>query len=74
MYFVSPVSLNFWILSLFLVNGPQALKVNAGYFECNSGINVSPANKNVLTISFIFIIAFKTRYHPIMELYKTWII
>ena len=45
--------LHFLILSLFLVNGPQALKVKPGCFKCISGINLSPANKNVFTISFI---------------------
>ena len=42
----------FFIRSLFLVNGPQALYVNPGYLKCISGINLSPANKNVFTISF----------------------
>ena len=49
-------------------------QVNAGCFKCISALNLSPANKNLLTISFIFIVAFsgtafKTRYHPIMESY-----
>ena len=61
------------------MNGPKVLSVNLGSFKCIPGINLSPANKNLLTISFIFIIAlsgtafnrisFKTRYHPIMESY-----
>ena len=64
--------------SLFLVNSPQALQVNPGCFKCISGKNVSPVNKNLLTISFIFIhfngmafngIAFETKYHLIMESY-----
>ena len=63
-----------WILSLLLVNDPQALQVSPDCFKCISGINLSLTNKNLLTISLIFIIAFsgaafKTRYHPIMESY-----
>ena len=50
---VSPVSINFCIVYLFLVNGPHALYVNPGCFKCISGINFSPANKNILTNSFI---------------------
>ena len=45
--FEYPVSLNFCILPLFLVYGPQALYVNPGYFKWTSGIN-----KNVFAISF----------------------
>ena len=40
-------------LSLVLVNGPQALYVKPGCFKCISAINLSPANKNLLTISFL---------------------
>ena len=40
------------ILSLFLVNDPQALYVNPGCLNCISGIYLSPANENLLTISF----------------------
>ena len=53
MYLESPVSLKFFIRSLFLVNGPQALHVYPGCLKCISGINLPPANKNLLTISFI---------------------
>ena len=54
----SPILLNFCILSLLFVNYlPQALYVNPGYLECISGINLSPANKNLLTISFILHLA-----------------
>ena len=35
---------NFFILSLFLVNEPQALYVNPGQFKCLSGIILFPAN------------------------------
>ena len=48
----SPVSLNFWILSLFFVNGQQALYVNLGCLKYISGINLSPANKNLINILF----------------------
>ena len=34
-----PVSLNFDILSLFLMNGPEALYINPGCFKWISGIN-----------------------------------
>ena len=37
------------------VNGPQTLQVKPGCFKCISGINLSPANKNLFTISFIFV-------------------
>ena len=46
---------NFWILSLSSVNGPQTLSVNPGCFKCISGINLSPANKNVFTVSLSFL-------------------
>ena len=42
-----------FILSLFLVNGPQGLYVNPGFLKCISSINLSPANKNLFIISFI---------------------
>ena len=51
MYLESPVSLNFFILSLFLVNGPKALYINLGH--CISGMNLCPPNKNWFIISFI---------------------
>ena len=53
LYCESSVSLSFWILSFFFVNGPQALYVNQGCLKCISGINLSPVYKNLLTISFI---------------------
>ena len=55
-YLESSVSLNIWIIFLFLVNAqanPQAQRVNLGYFKCISVINLSRVNKNVLTISLI---------------------
>ena len=36
------------------MNGPQALQVNPGCFKCISDINLSPANKTLLTILFIY--------------------
>ena len=59
-YFVFSINI-FWISSLFksfysffiLVNGPQALYVNPGCLKCISGVNLSLANKNLFTISFI---------------------
>ena len=53
MYLESPVCLNFFILYLFLVNGSQALYGNPGCLKCISGIDTSPANKNLLIISSI---------------------
>ena len=58
MYYESPVSLNFCVLSLFLVNSVQEVCVNldlpctAGCLKYISGMNLSPANKNLFTISF----------------------
>ena len=49
----SPVFLSFYILSLLLVNGPDVLHVNPCYRKCVSGINISPSNKKLFTISFI---------------------
>ena len=46
-------SLNSFISSLFLVNGPEALSVNLDYFKCISGINLSTDNKDLFTIAFI---------------------
>ena len=46
-------SLNFCILSLLFVNGPQALYVNPYSLKCISGINISPVNKTLFTISFV---------------------
>ena len=45
--------LNFWILSLFFENGSQAQYVNSGCLKCISGIDLSPANKNLFKIHFI---------------------
>ena len=70
MYFVSPVFLNFWVLSLFLVNGPQALYVNPGYLKGISGINLSPASKNLLIKSFFFYVI-KIGYLDFLVLYTT---
>ena len=56
-----PVSLNLYVLVLFIVNGPQALYVNPGlpvilseagvmgYLRCISSINISPANEKLYT-------------------------
>ena len=41
-----------FILSLFFVNGSQGLDVNPGRLICISGMNLSPANKNLLNTSF----------------------
>ena len=51
-YRKSPSFANFCILSLFFVNEPEALYLNPGYLKSTSGINLSPANKILLTISF----------------------
>ena len=51
--FKLPVSVDYWFLSRCLVNDPKALRVNTGCFKCNSGINLSPVNKNLLIILFI---------------------
>ena len=40
MYFESPVSLNFFILCLFLLNGSKVLYVNPGCFKCIYGIKL----------------------------------
>ena len=45
--------LDFFILSLFLVNERQALYVNPGCLKCISGINLSAANKKLFIIEFI---------------------
>ena len=37
----------------FFVNGPQELYVNPGCIKCIYGINLSHANENVFTNSFI---------------------
>ena len=50
---MNPVSLNFCILHLIFVNGPQALYVNAGCLKCILGINLPPTNKHLLTILLI---------------------
>ena len=62
---VSSVSLNFYILSLIFVNGPQALCVNTGCIICISGMNVSPANKKLPIITFVLYILSKN-YQTIM--------
>ena len=50
--FKLPASVNFLIVSRCLVNCPQALLVNNGCFKCNSDINLSPVNKNMLMSLF----------------------
>ena len=52
-YFELPVYLNFFILSLFLVNGPEILYANPGCLKCISGMTLSPANKSLFIIAFI---------------------
>ena len=52
-YRESAFPLHFSIFSLFYVSGPQALYVNPSCLKCISGINLFPANKNVLSISII---------------------
>ena len=56
---IACISCFFKFLNSFFVfskwNGPQALYINPGCFKCISGINLSPANKNLLSISLIFI-------------------
>ena len=44
--------MNFSILCLFLVNGPQALYVETGCFKCISDINLFETSKNLFAISF----------------------
>ena len=39
---------------LVLVNDPEARSVNPGCLKCILSINVSPINKNLLTISIMF--------------------
>ena len=51
MYYKSPVSSNFFILSLFFINGPQALYVKSACLKCVLGTNLSHANRNLLTNS-----------------------
>ena len=48
MYYKSPVSSNFFILSLFFINGPQALYVKSACLKCILGTNLSHANKKLL--------------------------
>ena len=60
MYLEPPGSLIFcFILSLFLVNGPQALHIIPGCLHCICSINLSPANKKAFTIAFILYIEYK---------------
>ena len=54
-----PGSLDFFIFSLFLVNGPQTIYVIRGCFKCISGRNLSPAIKNCLLLHSFY--AFKTK-------------
>ena len=44
---ILPVCISFSILSLFLVNEPHVLYVNAGYFKCISDMKLSPTSKNL---------------------------
>ena len=52
-YSVNLVSLNFCILSLYLVNGPQVLYVNPGCLKSIPGINLFSTNESLFTISLI---------------------
>ena len=52
-YLDSPTSLNFCIISLFLVNDPQTLKINPGCLCCILGMDLSPPDKNLFTVSCI---------------------
>ena len=56
-----PVIINFPILCLFFLNGPQALEVKPGCFKCISGINLSAANKNLH--NFVHFYMVKIKYH-----------
>ena len=38
---------------LFLLNLSQAPHINSGFLKCISGINLSPANQDLLTIPFV---------------------
>ena len=62
-----PVSLKSCFFICFFVNGPQVLSVNTGFLKCIykwiSGMNWSPANKNLIVIAFIFNII-RTKYQP----------
>ena len=52
----------------FSVNGPQALYVNPDCIQCISGINLSPANKKIFTVQFIFNTS-KSKDYPLKEFY-----
>ena len=67
MYFESPVYLNFCILCLFLVDGPQALYVNPGWLKRISDMNLFPANKTCWLFRSFYI--FKTKYHSLSKFY-----
>ena len=51
-YRESPVSLIFIFFSLFLVNDPEALKLNLACLKFISGMNLSPVHKSFFTTSF----------------------
>ena len=51
--------------SFFVYSKWSASTINkSGCFKCISGINLSPANKNLLTISFIFIHCVQNKISP----------
>ena len=50
------LSILFHKISLFLVNGPQAVCLTFGCLRWISSMNLSPANKKLLVISFLFYI------------------
>ena len=52
-YHDSPVSLNLYIFSLFLMN---ALYANPGFLKCITEINLSLSNKTLFAISFVLFI------------------
>ena len=68
-YQESPVSLNFYTISLFFVNCPQALYVNpdlpsaGSCLTCFQGIDVSPVHKTFFTISFILYLVISYLIH-----------
>ena len=53
------VSLNVFIISLFLVNGLQSLYVNTVCLRCIFGKNLSLINKNLFLV--LFVLYFETR-------------
>ena len=65
-YLKFPVSLNFCILSLFLVNDPKALHINPRCLKRISEMDLSPTNKNLFT--FFFLLYLENKISPTQEL------